>query len=150
MKNAKLKTNSTKKISTSNLKSQEACEYCHDKVDDLLDSTPRFSFFYHLMTIAVYLGILFIVWFFVYYAYSIDTPIYDLLCIECGIITRTVIKSLITFWLFALYFYFLAELRCRAWDMNIFVMDTSVQKTNKWILALSFLFAGLTSVFIWF
>ena len=148
MTNKKTKINKNRTVSQQSLK--EICEYCHDKVDNLLESTPKFSFFYHLMTIFVYLGVMFIVWGFVYYAYSINIELYTLLCIKCSVFTKTIIKIIITFWIFALYFYFLCELRCRAWDMDLFVKDVSVRKTNKWILAISFLFAGLTSLFIWF
>lgn len=126
------------------------CVYSHEDVDRLLDSTPKFSRFYHIMTGFVYAGIMVIVWSFVYYAYTIDKPIYDLFCVDCKAGAIVSIKLLVTAWLFALYFYFLCELRCRAWDMCLMADKVSVKKSNKWILAMSVLFTGLTAVFFWF
>jgi hypothetical protein len=136
--------------STNVKRKSNSCVYSHADVDRLLDSTPKFSKFYHLMTCLVYAGIMVIIWMFVYYAYTIDKPIYDLLCVNCGKATINIVKVIITTWLFALYFYFLCELRCRAWDLCIFTTDSLVKKTNKWILAMSVLFTGLTSMFFWF
>ena len=120
-------------------------DYSSSPMDMLSEKSPIFYSIYKLSIILTYAGILLFAWYFIYIAYTIKTPSYDILCSYCVEWIRSLIFGSIVFWIFFLYFYVLSEIRFRIWNYIKPLVEDGLKRSNIIILSSSIILALLTS-----
>lgn len=119
-------------------------EYSDNPVTVLKEKAPIFLGLYYLSTFVTYFGAILAGWYFVYLAYTIEIPSYDILCLECKFQYYVLTISLITFWIFNFYFYMLNEIRFRFWNYIRKTLHTKTVRGNYYLSIIAVMLTFLT------
>ena len=119
-------------------------KYSDNPIVTLKEKSPVFLFSYYLSIFITYFGTVLFSWYFVYLAYTVEIPTYDILCLECKFQYYVATMFLLTFWLFNFYFYILNEVRFRFWNYIRKTLNTKVLKSNFYLITISTLLTFLT------
>lgn len=125
-------------------------DYSHEHIEKLMSLNPFIKELYKSTTAIVYFGVVLALWFFVYYAYTINVPYEDLRCDDCGFFMSTIAKTLITLWIFSMFFYLLYEIRCRIWDLGKLQEVKIINRTNWLIFGGALAATVYASILLWF
>lgn len=122
-------------------------KYSDDSLENLRGLSPVYYQLYNVSVFATYIGFLVICWYFINLAYTINTQSYDVLCLNCGIISHISKVGLLAVWLFFLYFYMLNEVRFRFMHFSHRGQEKAVKRNNN-IYILSAVILTILSIFI--
>lgn len=122
-------------------------KYSDNPLLKLKQITPIFYKLYSLSIIITYFGFIIISWYFINLAYTINTPSYDILCLGCNLFSHMFNVTLLSLWIFFLYFYILNEIRFRFAQYTGKTKENYIKKINLLYILLSILLAAITLLF---
>ena len=105
-------------------------KYSDDSLENLRGLSPAYYQLYNVSVFATYIGFLVICWYFINLAYTINTQSYDVLCLNCGLVSHLTNVTLLACWLFFLYFYMLNEIRFRFLHFSHKGQEKAVKRNN--------------------
>lgn len=121
-------------------------QYSDNPVEILKEQSPIFLFLYYISVFTTYIGTVIFGWYFVYLAYTVEIPSYDILCLECTFPYYVLVMTVITLWLFNFYFYILNEIRFRFWNYIKQTLHTGVKRGNYYLSIIAIIFTFLTYI----
>jgi len=119
-------------------------KYSDNPIAVLKEKTPLFLSLYYLSIFITYFGTILFSWYFVYLAYTVETPTYDILCLECKFQYHILAMCLVTFWLFSFYFYILNEARFRFWNYIKETFHNKLKRSNDYLSIVAVVLTFLT------
>ncbi len=122
-------------------------KYSDNPLLKLKQITPIFYKLYSLSIIITYFGFIIISWYFINLAYTINTPSYDILCLGCNLFSHMFNVTLLSLWIFFLYFYILNEIRFRFAQYTGKTKENYIKKINLLYILLSILLTAITLLF---
>ncbi len=123
-------------------------KYSDDSLENLRGLTPVYYQLYNVSVFATYIGFLVICWYFINLAYTINTQSYDVLCLNCGLLSHLTKVTLLVCWLFFLYFYMLNEVRFRFLHFSHRGQEKAVKRSNTIYIVAAIIMALLSMMII--
>ena len=123
-------------------------KYSDDSLENLRGLTPVYYQLYNVSVFATYIGFLVICWYFINLAYTINTQSYDVLCLNCGLLSHLTKVTLLVCWLFFLYFYMLNEVRFRFLHFSHRGQEKAVKRHNTIYIVAAIIMALLSMMII--
>ena len=123
-------------------------KYSDDSLENLRGLTPVYYQLYNVSVFATYIGFLVICWYFINLAYTINTQSYDVLCLNCGLLSHLTKVTLLVCWLFFLYFYTLNEVRFRFLHFSQREKEKAVKRSNTIYIVAAIIMALLSMMII--
>jgi hypothetical protein len=119
-------------------------QYTDNPIFILKKEFPIFLGSYYLSVLITYFGTILFGWYFVYLAYTVEVPSYDILCSQCKPGYHLFTLTLIILWMFNFYFYLLNEIRFRFWNYIREKFQDKIKRSNLYLITLTIVLTIMT------